>query len=204
MSWYRIYLLRHGETDWNQRKLFRGHSEIGLSEKGRGQAVAAARALADKDITAILTSPAVRSLETARICSQELELEYTKTDSLADPDCGLWTGKDMEEVRKNHPHEFSMMWISPSNFGFPGGESVVEVAERVSAFLSDLDVEVHENLLLITHNFIFQVFTMLILESPLDSLYKVEMANGAISEYVRDGQAIKMIRMNDRHHLADI
>jgi len=205
MTWQRIYLLRHGETDWNRRNLFRGHSEIGLSERGRAQARAAAAALADRDITAIYTSPMIRSLETARFCSDELGLPHVEAPALSDPDCGLWMGKDLDHARVTHPHEFSMMEDSPSMLRFPEGESVVEVADRVSRFvLRDLDSEAEGSVLLVTHNFIFQVFTMVVLECSLDGLYRVKMDNGAISEYAKRGSVIMMVRMNENGHLGVI
>ncbi len=204
MTWQRLYLLRHGETEWNRMKLFRGHSDIGLSERGRRQAMAAARALNGRDIKAIYTSPVMRSLETARFCSQELDMECIHAPALSDPDSGLWTGKDLRDAREGHPHEFSMMQNSPSGLRFPDGESVEEVAERVSTFVLDDLGEVDGNVLLVTHNFIFQVLTMVVLGCSLDSLYRVEMDNGAITEYVRRGTNATMVRMNENDHLRGI
>jgi broad specificity phosphatase PhoE len=204
MSWTRIYLLRHGETEWNRRKLFRGHSSIELSERGRGQALAAARALVGREMDAIFTSPIKRAVETAEFCSRELGLETITAPALSDPDCGLWTGNGLSWAEERHPDEFWNMNNRPSQLRFPGGESVQEVYERVSDFIhNELDDLVDGPVLLVTHNFIFQVMTMAILGCSLDNLYRVEMDNGGITEYARD-QDVKMVRMNLVDHLRGI
>lgn len=205
MTWRRIYLLRHGETDWNRRGIFRGRSDIELSEKGKEQAMAAARTLKGRRITAIYSSPVRRSMETAECCSEELELDIVEAPSISDPDCGLWEGMDLEQASMGHPEEFHLMQTAPSRLRFPEGESVVEVADRVSDFvLNDLDEEVEGDVLLVTHNFIFQVFTMRVLGCSLDGLYLVEMDNGAISEYLRKGSQVIVKRTNETHHLVGI
>jgi len=205
MTWRRIYLLRHGETDWNIRGIFRGRSDIELSQRGREQAKAAARALEGRGISAIYTSPVRRSVETAEFCSQELGLEFIEAPPLSDPDCGLWEGKDLEQARMGHPEEFHLMQTAPSRLRFPGGESVVEVADRVSDFaLGDLDEEVDGDVLLVTHNFIFQVLTVRVLGCSLDRLYNLEMDNGAISEYQRRGSRVIVRRTNETDHLMGI
>lgn len=205
MAWRRIYLLRHGETDWNRRNFFRGRSDIRLSEKGREQAKAAGNALLGRKISSIYTSPVMRSLETAETVSKILGVPLNKAPELSDPDCGSWTGMDFEKAGVNHPIEFELMENSPSRLRFPGGESVVEVSQRVANFiLKDLRDQEDENILLVTHNFIFQVFTMTVLGCHLDNLYNVEMDNGAISEYVRKGERAVLVKVNDNNHLEGI
>lgn len=205
MSWQRIILLRHGETEWNRMKLFRGHSDIGLSQRGRSQARAAADLLSRRNISSIYTSPVPRAVQTAEMISEKIGVPFTEASELSDPDCGLWTGMSLNEARENFPMEFFHMENDPSQLRFPGGESVQEVAERVSHFvLCDLWEREEGDVLLVTHNFIFQVFTMVVLGCSLDNLYRVEMDNGAVSEYRRKGQGILVDKLNDNHHLMPI
>jgi len=205
MAWRMIYLLRHGETEWNRKKLFRGHSDIELSQRGREQARAAAETLRKRQISSIYTSPVLRSVETAEIVSEVLGIPFTESPELSDPDCGIWTGMDLEKARINHPQEYELMKNHPSQLRFPGGESVLEVYERVSRFiLQDLWDRENENTLLVTHNFIFQVFTMTVLGCHLDNLYNVEMDNGAISQYSRKGDRLVLVKMNENDHLEGI
>jgi broad specificity phosphatase PhoE len=205
MPWQRIYLLRHGETEWNRFNLFRGRSDIELSERGRAQASAAAALLSEREISSIYSSPVKRAVETAEIVSQAIGKAFVEARELSDPDCGLWAGRNLDEARRSHPHEFALMKESPSQFRFPEGESVAEVAERISRFiLRDLWDGEGGNLLLVTHNFIFQVFTMVVLGRSLDNLFCVEMDNGAISEFVRKGDRVVLRKLNENNHLESI
>src|SRR5207244_1461401 len=63
----RLYLVRHGETDWNRERRFQGTSDIPLNELGRAQSRALAQRLTDARLDAVYTSPLSRAVETARI-----------------------------------------------------------------------------------------------------------------------------------------
>ena len=62
-----ILLIRHGETDWNAEKIFRGRADIELNESGIKQAELLAQYLADEKIVAVYSSPLKRALKTAEI-----------------------------------------------------------------------------------------------------------------------------------------
>ena len=63
----RIYLVRHGETEWNKIRRFQGRSNLPLNHEGKKQARALALALKNTSLMAIYTSPLVRALQTARL-----------------------------------------------------------------------------------------------------------------------------------------
>ena len=63
----RIYLVRHGETEWNRTRRFQGRSNLPLNQEGKKQVRALALALKNEPLTAIYTSPLIRAFETARL-----------------------------------------------------------------------------------------------------------------------------------------
>jgi uncharacterized phosphatase len=69
-----LYLVRHGETDWNRQRRIQGSTDIPLNATGRDQAARTARLLGRRSWDAILTSPLSRAVETASIISGELGL----------------------------------------------------------------------------------------------------------------------------------
>ena len=73
--------IRHGETDWNLKKIFQGQNDIPLNEKGREQAKRSQERIEKMNIDSIFSSPLKRALETAFILSKNLDLEV-KTESL--------------------------------------------------------------------------------------------------------------------------
>lgn len=119
-----IYLVRHGETEWNQEKIFRGTKDVALSKNGKRHAAALARALADKDIRFIFSSPLKRSLETARVISRKLKLPVQTMDGLTDINFGEWEGKALDQVREQYPELFQAWMTNPADLLLPGGETL--------------------------------------------------------------------------------
>ena len=62
-----LYLVRHGETDWNRSRRIQGRTDIELNDTGREQALATSRLLARREWNAVISSPLSRALETASI-----------------------------------------------------------------------------------------------------------------------------------------
>lgn len=122
-----IYLIRHGETPTTGKVLPGRAPGLHLSERGRGQAEAVAARLPRVD--AVYSSPLERARETAAPTCERLQKELLLDDSLLEADFGEWTGKSLTDLSKLP--EWQVVQKRPSEFRFPGGESFVEMQERV-------------------------------------------------------------------------
>lgn len=88
-----IYLIRHGETDWNLQGRLQGREDIELNETGRMQAVSSAKALKDTGVRVVLTSPLIRAVETAKIISEGLDgSDLIIDEDLIERDFGILSG----------------------------------------------------------------------------------------------------------------
>ena len=87
-----VLLIRHGETEWNRRKIFRGIRDVPLNENGRSQARTLADALLPRKIDVAFTSPLSRARETAEIALSGRGIEITVEERLKDFSYGDWTG----------------------------------------------------------------------------------------------------------------
>lgn len=103
MSFRKVFLVRHGQTDWNALGLWQGHDGPGLNQTGREQAESAARRLANTDITALFSSDLPRALETAGIISASIGLNPIELTGLRERNCGDWSGKSSEQIRSENP-----------------------------------------------------------------------------------------------------
>jgi len=203
--WRQLYLLRHGETEWNTQKRFRGRAEIGLSERGRRQARAAAVRLKEISPSILVISPLRRCRETASILTEETGAEVVECSELIDPDTGDWTGMEVGEVRKNFPGLFKQMNETPSRFRFPHGESVAEVEKRVRRFLYEKADEFdEETIVAVTHNFICQVATLCALECSMDNIFRIEQDHCALTLLMRRGKRIALSKFNENYYLEGI
>ncbi len=125
-----IYLVRHGETEWNQEKIFRGRKDIPLSAKGRSEAQALAEALSPEPIKFIYSSPLKRALETARPLAEKFGMSVNILEGLIDLDFGDWEGRSVKEVEEKDPELFKVWFEHPEKVSFPRGESLKLAKER--------------------------------------------------------------------------
>ena len=103
-----IYLLRHGETDWNKKQLLQGHTDIPLNERGRAQVEDTVRRLRalDMRMDAVVSSPLKRARETAEIAARILEYPQEKIvveDLLIERGFGEGEGMLLEEMKAQYP-----------------------------------------------------------------------------------------------------
>jgi probable phosphoglycerate mutase len=97
-----LVLVRHGVTDWNEQGRLLGRAEIPLNDRGRAQAAAAADALRDLPIAALLASPQRRAQETAAAIAAALGLSVETEPDLAEVWVGHWQGQTAAQLA-DHP-----------------------------------------------------------------------------------------------------
>jgi probable phosphoglycerate mutase len=97
----RLWLVRHGETEWSQLGRHTGLTDIRLTDLGRAQALATARALDGQAYAAVWSSPLSRALETARIAG--FGDRVRTTDDLLEWDYGADEGRTTPEIRAGRP-----------------------------------------------------------------------------------------------------
>src|SRR5947209_8391773 len=108
----KLYLFRHGETDWNAEGRFQGHLDIPLNEKGRAQARALVEKLKLASIEAIVTSDLSRARDTALVSAQALGLPIFEDRRLREAFLGDAQGLTSEEIRLRFGDELTDRWRS--------------------------------------------------------------------------------------------
>lgn len=149
----RVVLWRHGQTDWNIRNRFQGHSDIPLNDVGVYQAQHAARLLADMMPTRIISSDLSRAKATALELAALVNLPVTLDADLRETNGGKWEGKTGLENRAEDWANF-VRWIDgDNNPAGETGERRTEVAERAVGAINRALVGGGENqtLIVATH-----------------------------------------------------
>lgn len=142
-----LYLVRHGETEWNLAQRRQGRADSLLTERGVEQAHSAGRALCHELGPAsgvrLVSSPIGRALGTARVIAAELGLDESSVERdelLAECDLGDWTGLTSAEVEARDPGALARRERDKWSFRIPGGESYVDVAARARRWLGTCDI----------------------------------------------------------------
>lgn len=141
----RLFLVRHGETDWNREGRLQGGQDIPLNALGREQAAEAARRLRaltpDFAQSGYVASPMQRARETMTILRRELGLppeDFRIEDRLRELTFGAWEGFTWREVRKAERELAQARERDKWGFVPPGGESYRMLAERIRPVLEGL------------------------------------------------------------------
>jgi broad specificity phosphatase PhoE len=144
----RLWLVRHGATDWSASGRHTGRTDIALTDAGRDQARALARRLAGHDFALVLTSPLQRARETCRIAGLE-QVARVEAD-LREWDYGDYEGRTTEEIRTHDPG-----WTIWSG-QVPGGETIAQVAARARRVVDEAAV-IDGDVALFAHGHILRV-----------------------------------------------
>jgi len=136
----RLYLIRHGETDWNTQKRLQGSADIPLNRNGRELARLTAEGLRDVQFDLIYTSPLIRAKETAEILREERDIPILVDDRLKEIYFGGYEGHscDRSENSEIEPGVLAF-FTDPANYvPIDGGESIAELCERTTEFLNEI------------------------------------------------------------------
>jgi broad specificity phosphatase PhoE len=174
-----IYLIRHGETDWNRAGLLQGTSDIPLNRAGRQQAERLAERLAGVSLDAAYTSPLRRARATAEAVLSGRALPLVELPELREICYGLWQGRGAAPRGRCNPGLEWRWRSSPWRVRFPGGESLMEVEERVAGALRRIHAE-HpgRNVLLSGHGHLNRVLLIHALGWPRERFWEIDQPNG--------------------------
>lgn len=136
----KIYIMRHGETDWNTQKRLQGRTDIPLNENGRKLAKITAEALKEIPFDLAISSPLERALETARIVMGERNAPILTDERIIEISFGVFEG--MISGRENYEipdPEFSNFFRAPDKYESPSdGEDIRSLGVRTKAFMDDI------------------------------------------------------------------
>jgi broad specificity phosphatase PhoE len=134
-----LYLARHGETDDNREPIrVQGFTDTPLNETGREQAAGLAERVAPLGIASLWSSDLRRARETAEIVGARIGLVPQLDPRLREANRGEWEGRRFVDIERDEPDRYAAWRLAGASFRFPGGESLQEQLERVTAALADV------------------------------------------------------------------
>jgi broad specificity phosphatase PhoE len=178
-----LLLARHGETDDNVQPIrFQGFRDTRLNETGRAQARELAERVATEfqPIGALWSSDLSRAHETAEIVGSRIGLAPRLDPRLREANRGEWEGHLFIDIQRSDPERFAAWMRAGPDWRFPGGESLQEQQDRVSAALSDIHATGELPALVVCHGGSIRV--MLCARDPrgLDAFHTFEIPNVAV------------------------
>ncbi|WP_175974524.1 bifunctional RNase H/acid phosphatase [Corynebacterium sp. Marseille-Q2823] len=197
----RFILLRHGQTAMSAAKQYSGRANPELTELGKKQALAAAQALMDTHIDAVVCSPLRRCQQTAAAVVEGRDLRVETVEALIEVDFGRWEGKTFAEADAADP-ELHARWLKDTSVACPGGESLRAVHRRVSAARRQLQQRyAGQTVLVVSHVNPIKSFVRQALDSGPQTPNHLFLELASLSEVEFFDGGSTLHRFNDVGHL---
>lgn len=201
----RIYLVRHGVTEWNKLFRYQGATDIPLSSEGEEQAERAGLRLSQFAVDRIISSPLQRSLMTAGKIASLVGVANVETwDELREVDFGDWEGLTVPEIIARYGQDVFNAWrTAQSDVKAANGEEPRSVYERSGGAAARLRAFDDEVVVVVSHGAIFRSLLLHFIEAPRSSVFwKMRMDNCSISAIEIDRRRRSSVRFfNDTVHL---
>jgi broad specificity phosphatase PhoE len=201
-------IVRHGTTEWVDTQFLHGITDIPLNEKGRAQAAAAAKALADSGAKKIYTSPLLRCAQTADAISQPLGLKPIVNDGLTEIDFGWLEGR---KIRDHDNGEYGKLVEFFDHYMFMvvralSGETRAKLAKRVMpVWQKILEENPSGTMIIVTHSGVINtLLTQLFGKQYMNGNAYYHLSPAGITEIDVDQDLhARLVRLNDSSHIPD-
>jgi broad specificity phosphatase PhoE len=194
----RLYLIRHGATEWNELGRCQGISDIPLNESGLKQAMMLRDRLMEERIDVIYSSNMSRAKRTAEIIAEPHNKSIQIEEGLREMSLGKLEGLTMQQIDERFKGFITVWRERPVNATIPDGESLRVVQQRVGKAIEKI-LEKHpgKNILVVSHQTAIITYLCLILGIDLNNFRRIVQQPGAINIIEYRGGEAKLCRLND-------
>ncbi|GCL66631.1 MULTISPECIES: alpha-ribazole phosphatase [Veillonella] len=184
-----LYIVRHGETEWNKIGRYQGITNVPLNENGIAQAKACGNALKDIHFDRILSSDLSRALVTAETIRGNRQLEIKTDERLREINFGDWEKLLFTEIEERWPGLIDQMYRRPDIVKVPNGESFQEVQDRAWSAVSDFLNENNEDetILITCHGGTIRTILCKLLDISISHCWNFSQGNTAINRVFYNG-----------------
>lgn len=177
-----VYLVRHGETEWNVQRRIQGQSDSPLTENGKHQARLLAHRLSLAGITHILTSDLGRAQHTAEIIATRCGNKIIKDQRLRELHMGVLEDRQLATLSEKEEQWQQQMVNGSPEARIPGGESMQEMATRMQEMLANcLEFPAESKLLLVSHGLALGCLLGTLLGLPANAARRLRLRNCSLS-----------------------
>lgn len=175
-----LYLIRHGQTEWNREHRVMGRTPVPLNDEGRAGVGELAHALEVKKIPIIYTSTVERAYETARILADAWGAELREEERLNESPFESWVGRSYHDLRDDEDFKLYFEW--PTRSRFSAGEGMIDIQKRALAAVARIVGEVTTGrAAAVSHSDVIKPVLAHYLGMELDAIHRLSVANASSS-----------------------
>jgi len=199
----RLFIIRHGETDYNHKGRLQGRSiDAPLNKTGRKQAEAIGDYLRNYQVDKVVSSSLLRTCQTAEPIHNHFKLDLLMESDLDEMDFGKFEGQNYQTV-KNQISEIQRRWMSGDfDYSIPGGESPLQVFERANRAVKKLMVDsTGKTIVFVLHGRLIRILLSEWMDLGLNNMQQVEHSNGSINQFEWNGYRFDPVYLHKTEHL---
>lgn len=200
-----LLLVRHGQVEGISPPRFRGRKDLPLTDLGRRQAgVTAAYIAAHWQVTAVVSSPLARCVDTAAPLAALTGASVTTSNELLDFDYGEWSWKTHPEVKKSWPELYERWFALPQLVRVPGGDTLQDLfARSANALRTILERDDGSIVVAVAHDSVNRALLVQLLDLPLSAFWRIYQDPCCIN-VIEIGQMVMVRSVNSTSHLDSV
>lgn len=182
-----VYLIRHGQTEWNTVHRVMGRKHIPLNEEGQRQAEELAKIMKNMRVDTIFSSPQLRARQTADEIAKNRKVTLQLEEAIAEVDHRNWTGRYFEELKEDP--DYHAFHTQSELKEHPAFETIWQVKQRVCGFFDRVIIERPQgHFAFVTHADLVRVLLNHLLVQPLSEYRRFRIANAALTALEQSDQ----------------
>lgn len=200
----KIYLVRHGESEWNVLKKIQGQQDIPLTEKGIEQAHLVGKRLINENIEKIYSSDLNRAYTTAKIIGNKLNLDVITMTEFREINFGVWEGISNDKMMEEHREDLILWRNEPEKLKIEGAETLIELQLRAMNGINKvMDNDKIDNILIVSHSATLKTIILGLLNMNLANFKNLTINNVSLSivEIREHNKVLKLF--NDTCHIKE-
>jgi probable phosphoglycerate mutase len=204
----RLYLTRHGQTEWNLERRMQGWKDSPLTELGISNAKALGKHLEDINFSEIYSSSVQRAVRTAELVKGDRDIPIILEDNLREIGVGDWEGQIVEDIKQNCTEEYNNFWTKPQLYKRDNAETYLEVQNRAMKVVNEI-IEKHkgtdDNVLIVTHTITLKSIMAYFEGRAIEKLWEPPyIYDTSLSLVEITGEGAKILLHGDVAHLEEL
>ena len=192
----RLYLVRHGELVSSKEWRYVGQMDVELNETGKKQIQNLSSRLSSEQIEMIFSSDLTRTIESAEIIGNKLEIINEPISELREINLGVWEGLTLEEIEESFPENLVKRSEDIKDFRIINGESFSDVKKRVIPKLKNIiEGNVGKRILVIAHGGVNRIIIADALGLDINNIPRLEQNYACLNiiDYYKSGPVVRLI-----------
>lgn len=198
----RLYLTRHGQTEWNIENRVQGSKDSPLTQKGIEQALQLGKRLEHTNIDKVYSSSSKRALDTAKLITGDKNIPIIKVREITEMNLGIWEGLKFDEIEDMYSDQYNKFWNTPHLLKYFPGETFECFNERV---VKAIDYIAKENdgkdILVVTHGIVLKFIMAYFKNIPLKNVFDAPIIQStSLSVVEANNNVYEIIKYADIEH----